>query len=118
MNLRDRKKLELTEEEIFAELHHFLLRKNNRILTNDEVVELTGVPHELIHKWVKTGKLKQSLFPNLGAPCERCGKITNYSRICRDCSTSITNTLKQEEKDKQWFKEIQQKRKHTYHRYK
>lgn len=116
MNLRIKKKLDITEEEIFSELHHFLLRKNNRELTNDEVVEQTGVPHELIYKWVKSGKLKRSLFPNLGAPCERCGKITNYSKICRDCSTTITTTLQQEEKDREWFKQIQQnQRRSTYH---
>lgn len=116
MNFRIRKKLDITEEEIFSELHHFLLRKNNRILTNDEVVEITGVPHELIHKWVKTGKLNQTLFPNLGAPCEKCGKITNHSKICRDCSNTITSFLKQEEKDKEWFNQIQNnRRQRTYH---
>lgn len=91
MNVRIGDKPDLTEKEMFAELQHFLLRKNNRILNNDQVVEKTGISHELIHKWVKSGKLKQSLFPNLGAPCERCGKITNHSRICQDCLKSITN---------------------------
>lgn len=94
MNSQYKINLEVTEREIFSELHHFLLRKNNRLLTNEEVVEKTGVPHELIHKWVKSGKLKQSLFPNLGAPCERCGEITNYSRLCRDCSSALISNLK------------------------
>lgn len=116
MNLRIRKRLDISEEEIFSELHHFLLRKNNRVLCNEEVVEKTGVSHELIYKWVKTGKLNQTLFPNLGAPCESCGKVTNYSKICRDCSTSITSILKQEEKDKEWFRQIQNNhRRSTYH---
>lgn len=116
MNFHIRKSIEITEAEIFSEVHHFLLRKNNRYLTNDELVEKTGISHELIHKWVKTGKLKQSLFPNLGAPCEKCGKITNYSKLRRECTTTITNTLMKEEKDKEWFNKIQTKTKqHTYH---
>jgi hypothetical protein len=116
MNLRIGRKLDLTEEEVFAELHHFLLRKNNRVLSNDEVIEKTGISPELLYKWVKSGKLKRSLFPNLGAPCERCGKITNYAKICLDCSTSITTFLDKEEKDKEWFKQIQQmNRLNTYH---
>ena len=101
-------KIDAREEDIFSDLLHFLLRKNNRQLTNDEVVALTGVSSELIYKWVKSGKLKTSIFPNLGAPCERCGKITQ-AKICVSCSTSIVNTLKQEEKDQAWFNQIQRK---------
>lgn len=95
------------EDVIFSEVVHFLLRKNNRILSNDEVIERTGISPELIYKWVKTGRLKNSLFPNLGAPCERCGRITNHAKICRHCANSITSTLAQEEKDKIWFNKIQ-----------
>lgn len=62
MNLKFTRKLDVTEEEIFSELHHFLLRKNNRVLSNDQIVEKTGVPVELIYKWVKTGKLKKRCF--------------------------------------------------------
>ncbi|RUL48253.1 MULTISPECIES: hypothetical protein [Lysinibacillus] len=116
MNSKISRRLDVTEEEIFSELHHFLLRKNNRILSNDEVVEKTGVPEEMIHKWVKNGKLKQSMFPNLGAPCERCGKITNHAKICRDCTNTITGVLAQEERDKEWFNSIQNtNRRSTYH---
>ncbi|GLC89540.1 hypothetical protein [Lysinibacillus piscis] len=100
------KKIDVQEEDIFSELHHFLLRKNNRYLTNDEVVTLTGISTELLHKWVKSGKLKSALFPNLGAPCERCGTLTK-SKICLHCSSSIVGTLQQEEKDRLWFSQIQ-----------
>lgn len=110
------KKLDARDEDIFSELLHFLLRKNNRTLTHDEIIELTGVSSELLYKWVKAGKLKPSIFPNLGAPCERCGKLTQ-SKICTSCSSSIANTLNQEEKDKAWFTQIQQKdrRASAYH---
>lgn len=110
------KKIDAREEDIFSELHHFLLRKNNRYLTNDEVVALTGISSDLLYKWVKTGKLKTSIFPNLGAPCERCGKITQ-AKICVNCASSIVNTLQQEEKDQAWFNKIQRKnaRANTYH---
>ena len=117
MNFKIRTGLDVTEEEIFSDLHHFLLRKNNRILSNDEVVNKTGVSPELLYKWVKNGKLKQSVFPNLGAPCERCGKITNHSKICRGCANTITSTLAQEEKDQVWFNHVQKKnpRASAYH---
>lgn len=110
-----RKKIDVREEDIFSELLHFLLRKKNRTLTNDEVVELTGISPDLLYKWVKAGKLKNSIFPNLGAPCERCGKITQ-AKICVSCSSSIVGTLQQEEKDRVWFEQIQRNnRRGTYH---
>lgn len=118
MDFKINHKLDLTEDEIFSELHHFLLRKNHRIFTNEQVQEKTGVSANLIHKWVKNGKLKPTIFPNLGYPCECCGKITNHSKICISCSTSITSTLAQEEKDEQWFKQIQQKGKRNTYYYK
>lgn len=110
------KKLDVREEDIFSELLHFLLRRNNRVLSNDEVVELTGVSSDLLYKWVKSGKLKNTIFPNIGAPCERCGKLTQ-AKICVSCSSSIVNTIKQEEKDQEWFNRIQRidQRKNTYH---
>lgn len=118
MHFKKINNLESTEEEIFSELIHFLLRKNNRLLSNKEVIELTGISNELIFKWVKTGKLKASLFPNLGTPCERCGSLTNHSRICRKCSDGLLGTIESEEKDKLWFEKLQKnQRKNTYRRY-
>lgn len=110
-------RLDCSEEEIFSELHHFLLRKNHRNLSTDEVIAKTGVPAELVYKWVKNGKLKPSIFPNLGYPCERCGKLTNHAKLCINCSQTITSTLQQEEKDKAWFSHIQKKtsRANTYY---
>lgn len=106
------KKIDVREEDVFSELLHFLLRKNNRLLSNDEVVELTGVSSNLLYKWVKSGKLKNTIFPNIGAPCDRCGKLT-HANICVSCSTSIVNTLKQEEKDQEWFNRIQRNDRRT-----
>lgn len=110
------KKLDEREENIFSELLHFLLRKNNRVLSNDEVVELTGVSPDLLYKWVKSGQLKNTIFPNIGAPCDRCGKLTQ-AKICVSCSSYIFNTLKQEEKDQEWFNRIQRsdRRTNSYH---
>lgn len=108
-------KLDVREEEIFAELHHYLLRKNNRYLTNDEIVAKTGVAPQLLYKWAKQGKFKAAIFPNIGAPCERCGTLTR-TRICHHCATNLTQTLEKEARDKEWFEHIQAKRKHTYHR--
>lgn len=110
------KKLDVREEDVFSELLHFLLRKNNRMLSNDEIIELTGVSPELLYKWVKTGKLNRTTFPNVGAPCERCGTLTK-EKICISCSSSIVSILEQEEKDRAWFNKIQrtERRGHTYH---
>lgn len=110
-------RIDAREEDIFSDLLTFLLRKNNRVLSNDEIVAKTGVSHEMLYKWVKTGKLKQSIFPNVGAPCEKCGKATARTKICVSCSTTIINTLKQEEKDREWHDKINNKhtRRNTYH---
>ena len=67
------------EDVIFSEVVHFLLRKNNRILSNDEVIERTGIPPELIYKWVKTGRLKNSLFPK--CPMLKVVKISNITAM-------------------------------------
>ncbi|WP_332647614.1 hypothetical protein [Lysinibacillus sp. 54212] len=102
------RKIDAREEDVFSELLHFLLRKNNRMLSHDEIVEITGVSPDLLNKWVKLGKLKSTIFPNLGAPCERCGRITQ-EKLCVSCSASIVTTLKQEEKNLAWFNQIQRK---------
>ncbi len=86
------------------------------MLTNDEIIELTGVSPELLYKWVKIGKLHPATFPNIGAPCERCGQLTK-EKICISCSSSIVGILEQEEKDRIWFNKIQRpdRRIHTYY---
>lgn len=105
------------EEGLYAELVHYLLRKNNRYMTNDELIEKTGVAEELIFKWLKSGKLSQSLYPNLSAPCERCGHLTNQGRLCRNCSSNLIDTIKQQEKDRRWFDKINKRSntKGSYH---
>ena len=107
-------RLDIREEDIFAELHHYLLRKNNRYMTNDEIIEKTGVSGELLAKWAKNGKFKASIFPNIGAPCERCGTVTQ-TRLCLNCAENITGTLAKEKRDREWFKKINQKQRSTYH---
>lgn len=111
-------KLDVTEEELFSELNHYLLRKNNRIMNNAQVEQATGISKELIYKWVKMGKLNANTFPNIGCPCDRCGQLTTKTKICISCTRGIVRTLEQEEKDREWHRKINTKdvpRKSTYH---
>ena len=64
------------------------------------VVEATGVSKELILKFIRQGRIMLSNFPNLGYPCEKCGKTIREERLCNDCKNDIHKQLNQIEQEK------------------
>ena len=63
------------EEKAYETVYQFIRKRENRAATMEQVVSATGVEEELILKFIKTGRLKLTQFPNLGYPCDKCGAI-------------------------------------------
>ncbi|AGT33474.1 hypothetical protein M493_16300 [Geobacillus genomosp. 3] len=92
------------EERQFQIVAQFLRRRENRLATMEQIVEATGVPEALLVKFIKSGRLTLAQLPNLGYPCDRCGKLIREGRMCSDCSKDLQGQLeavKKEEKRKQ-----------------
>lgn len=83
------------EETAYETVFKFLRKRENRKALLHEVVEETGVAEELILKFIRNGRIQISNFPNLGYPCEKCGKVIREDRLCESCKTDIHKQLNQ-----------------------
>lgn len=82
------------EEKQYEIVYQFIRKRENRTATINQVVEATEVEEDLILKFIRTGRLKVAQFPNLGYPCDKCGKMIQKGKICDDCSDKIRKELK------------------------
>ena len=103
------------EEEMYQVVYRFLRKRENRAANVERIEEATGVDKDLLYKWVRKGRLHPAIFPNLGYPCDNCGKITNTGKLCESCSKTITNDLKTFEAVKEFREGIQNRERSTYH---
>ena len=94
------------EEAAFDVVYKYMRKRENRAATLIQVVEATGVAEELILKFVKNGKLQIAQFPNLGYPCDKCGKVIRQGRLCEWCAGEIKADLKVVEHEEQRKKEL------------
>ncbi|SER40901.1 flagellar operon protein TIGR03826 [Gracilibacillus ureilyticus] len=81
------------DEKKYQIVYNFLKIRKNREATVPEIVEETGVEYDLIMQFVKDKRLRQSQFPNIGYPCERCGKEIGTGKLCDDCVDSIQSDI-------------------------
>lgn len=88
------------EETAYEAVYKFLRKRENRKAQLDEVVEATNVPKELILKFIRLGRIQLINFPNLGYPCEKCGKVIREKRLCADCKDNIHKQIHQMEQEK------------------
>lgn len=95
------------EERQFDIVYKYMRKRQNRAATMNQVVEATGVSEELILKFIKSGRIQVTQFPNLGYPCEKCGKIIQKGKLCEACSTELKNDMLEYEKEQE-FKEMVQ----------
>ena len=84
----------MNEEKMYEEVYRFLRRRENRAATIERIVEVTGVTETLLHKWVRKGRLQPALFPNLGYPCDNCGKLTTKENYAKAVQQTLKMTLK------------------------
>lgn len=103
------------EEDKFDEVYNFIRKRKNRTATMAQVVEATEVEEILILKFIKTGRLRISQFPNLGYPCDHCGTLVREGRICETCTKKLRKELKSFEKEEQLKREMtEHEKKATY----
>lgn len=101
------------EEKQFEKVYKFLRKKENRAATVQTISKYTGVKEELLYKWVKKGRLRPAQFPNLGYPCEKCGKIITQGKLCSDCVETIKKDLEIHELEQQ--NQDERMRRRIYH---
>lgn len=102
------------EEKIYEEVYRFLRKRENRAATVERIVEETGVDIELLYKWVRRGRLQPTNFPNLGYPCEKCGKLTTKGKLCDSCQTELKNDLNQFEAAQEFRENVSQSSNRAY----
>lgn len=81
------------EEKMYEVVYRFLRKRENRAATVERIVEVTGVEEELLYKWVRKNRLQPALFPNLGYPCDQCGRITTSGKLCNECVDGLKKDL-------------------------
>ncbi|RYL95816.1 hypothetical protein EWI07_01155 [Sporolactobacillus sp. THM7-4] len=77
------------QEKKFELVYDFIRRQENRTSTVQQTHEATGVETDLIYEWVREGRLQSKIFPNLGYPCQSCGRIIQSGILCDSCRTKI-----------------------------
>jgi flagellar operon protein (TIGR03826 family) len=87
-------KCAMNEEKMYEVVYKYLRRRENRAASIERIVEETGVTETLLHKWVRKGRLQPAMFPNLGYPCDKCGKLTSSGKLCEGCTNEIKNDLR------------------------
>ena len=102
------------EEEKYEIVYRFLRMRENRAATIERIVEATGVEEELLHKWVRKKRLHPALFPNLGYPCDNCGRLTKQGKLCIQCVNGLKEDLDKLEAIKEFRESVQQQEKRTY----
>lgn len=104
------------EEKAFEKVYSYMRVRKNRAATMEQVEKATGVDRELIMKFIKTGRLRLTHFPNLGYPCEKCGAIIQKGKLCDDCSEELRKDLEQFNLEEQRRKEREEREKQiTYY---
>ncbi|KGA97242.1 membrane protein [Alkalihalobacillus alcalophilus ATCC 27647 = CGMCC 1.3604] len=105
------------QEDCFMKVKTYMSKKENRMATVQEVHEYTGVSYEMMHQFIREGRLLTTQFPNLGYPCESCGESINEGRICSDCRGQITKGLDQIEREEQLKQKMKEEEKRSYQTY-
>lgn len=97
------------EEKAYERVYQFIRKRENRTATMAQVVESTEVEEKLILKFIKTGRLKVTQFPNLGYPCDKCGAITREGKICDKCTETLRKDLEIFKFEEERRKEIEKR---------
>ncbi|BDG37529.1 TIGR03826 family flagellar region protein [Saccharococcus caldoxylosilyticus] len=92
------------EEEAFEKVYRFLRKRENRMATMAQIVDATGVKESLLMKFIKSGRLQLAQFPNLGYPCDRCGRQIREGRLCVNCSKDLNQQLEMLQKEEEMKK--------------
>jgi len=103
------------EEQQYETVYKFLRKRENRAANIERICEVTGVKESLLHKWVRKGRLQPALFPNLGYPCDNCGKLTTSGKLCENCTSNLKADLRTFDAAKDFRDKVANQDKGTYH---
>lgn len=95
------------EEELYQVVYRFLRKRENRAATVERIVEATGVSEELLYKWVRKNRLHPAIFPNLGYPCDQCGRLTQKGKLCERCIDELKEDLRTFEAAKEFREQME-----------
>ncbi|TWT27815.1 flagellar protein [Planomicrobium sp. CPCC 101110] len=88
-------------EEEFELVNGFLKIEDNRLTTLEEVKKATGVSAKRLTEFIRDGRIFAGDYPNLGYPCNRCGKLIKRQILCNSCfdefATDVNRVLKSEQ---------------------
>lgn len=102
------------EEDMYQIVYRFLRKRENRAATIERIVEATGVSEELLYKWVRKGRIHPATFPNLGYPCDNCGRLTKTGKLCDRCQDDLKSDLRTFEAAKEFRENIKKRDQATY----
>lgn len=102
------------EEDMYQIVYRFLRKRENRAANVDRIEEATGVKKDLLYKWVRKGRLHPALFPNLGYPCDNCGRLTTSGKLCDNCQNELKSELRTFDAAKEFRENVVQREKGTY----
>lgn len=108
-------KCAMDEEAMYEVVYRFLRRRENRAASIEQIVEKTDVTETLLHKWVRRGRLQPAMFPNLGYPCDNCGKLTTKGKLCVVCTETIEKDLRTFDAAIEFREAIEENESATYH---
>lgn len=103
------------EEEDYDKVYKFMRKRENRAATIEQVVTQTGVKEETLLKFIKKGRIQLTNFPNLGYPCDKCGRIIRTGKICEKCTNELREDLKTFQSEEKRKQELLKKEKATYY---
>ena len=103
------------EEEDYNTVYQFMRKRENRAATIEQVVRQTGVKEELILKFIKKGRIQITHFPNLGYPCDRCGRIIRTGKLCENCTAELREDLQTFQSEEKRKRELLKGEKATYY---
>jgi flagellar operon protein (TIGR03826 family) len=99
------------EEKQFETVYRYMRKRENRAATIRQIVEATEVSEELILKFIKSGRIQVAHFPNLGYPCDKCGRIIRTGKLCERCLTELRGELTDFQKDEKRKQELREREK-------
>ena len=102
------------EEDQYQEVYRFLRKRENRAANVDRIVEATAVERDLLYKWVRKGRLHPAMFPNLGYPCDNCGRLTTTGKLCEKCQNELKSELRTLEAAQEFRDEMNRQKRATY----
>lgn len=95
------------EEEVqYQTVYKFIRQRENRMASLDQVVDGTGVAESLILKFIRKGRIQLAHFPNLGYPCDRCGRMIREDKLCASCKKDIHGQLSQLDREEERQRKI------------